>query len=145
MCGSCHTVHLPVLHRGKTIGARYEQATYPEWAFSAYRTGTTPDGALPLGAGAQAAVVPGLPHAEPGRRRHSVPQQDRDHPGILELPAGRAHAAAEDIDLPVREGFARHTLVGLNVFLIKMAQQFPRRARHPHRGSDAERPRHRSR
>jgi hypothetical protein len=31
----------------------------------------------------------------------------------------------EDIDLPLREGFARHTLVGLNVFLIKMAQQFP--------------------
>jgi hypothetical protein len=25
----------------------------------------------------------------------------------------------------VREGFARHTLVGLNVFLVKMAQQFP--------------------
>ena len=32
---------------------------------------------------------------------------------------------AQDIDLPVREGYARHTLVGLNLFLIKMAQQFP--------------------
>ena len=31
----------------------------------------------------------------------------------------------QDIDLPIREGYARHTLVGLNVFLIKMAQQFP--------------------
>ena len=28
-------------------------------------------------------------------------------------------------DLLAREGFARHTLVGLNVFLVKMAQQFP--------------------
>ena len=32
---------------------------------------------------------------------------------------------AQEIDLPVREGYARHTLVGLNLFLIKMAQQFP--------------------
>ena len=32
---------------------------------------------------------------------------------------------AEDIDLPTRDGFARHTLVGLNLFMIKMAQQFP--------------------
>src|SRR5262249_51908230 len=30
-----------------------------------------------------------------------------------------------EIDLPVRAGFAQHTLVGLNVFLLKMAWQFP--------------------
>ena len=30
----------------------------------------------------------------------------------------------EDIDLPEREGYAKHTLVGLNLFLIEMAQQF---------------------
>jgi hypothetical protein len=29
------------------------------------------------------------------------------------------------IDLPIRQGFARHTLVGLNAFLILLAQQFP--------------------
>jgi hypothetical protein len=33
-------------------------------------------------------------------RRQSVSQQDRGDPGIHELPAGRAHAAAADIDLP---------------------------------------------
>ena len=31
----------------------------------------------------------------------------------------------EDIDLPTRSGFGKHTLVGLNVFLLKMAWQFP--------------------
>ncbi len=31
----------------------------------------------------------------------------------------------EDIDLEPREGFAKHTLVGLNLYLTKMAQQFP--------------------
>ena len=83
MCASCHTVHLPVLHRGKPVARTYEQATYPEWAFSAYRTGSTPDGPLPLRAGAKAQIVPGLPHAEARCVRHSLPEQDRDHPGIL--------------------------------------------------------------
>ena len=32
---------------------------------------------------------------------------------------------AEDIDLQERAGFGKHTLVGLNVFLLKMAWQFP--------------------
>jgi hypothetical protein len=32
---------------------------------------------------------------------------------------------ADAIDLAVRDGFSVHTLVGLNVFLVKMAQQFP--------------------
>src|ERR1700730_6343879 len=32
---------------------------------------------------------------------------------------------AKDIDLESRIGFARHTLVGLTLFLTKMAQQFP--------------------
>ncbi len=31
----------------------------------------------------------------------------------------------KDIDLPVRDGFAKHTLVGLNLILLKMAAQFP--------------------
>ena len=31
----------------------------------------------------------------------------------------------QDIDLPVRSGFGQHTLVGLNVYLLKMAWQFP--------------------
>ena len=54
VCGSCHSVHLPIFYDGKTIGHTYEQTTYPEWAFSAYRTGKTPDGDLPLGAGSLA-------------------------------------------------------------------------------------------
>ncbi len=31
----------------------------------------------------------------------------------------------DEIDLQVREGFARHTLVGLNVFFVEMAKQLP--------------------
>ena len=126
MCASCHTVHLPVLHRGKTVAHTYEQATYPEWAFSAYRTGTTADGPLPLGAGAQGAIVPGLPHAEPGRVRQSrTAARSRPSRNTRTFRRPSTRCRREDIDLPVRDGFGQHTLVGLNVFLIKMAQQFP--------------------
>src|ERR1043165_4286596 len=31
----------------------------------------------------------------------------------------------EEIDLKERSGFGKHTLVGLNVYLLKMAWQFP--------------------
>ncbi len=42
----------------------------------------------------QGAVVPGLPHAQEGREGHALSQQDRQHPGILILPAGRVHTAS---------------------------------------------------
>ena len=125
LCGSCHTVHLPVLHRGKTIGHTYEQTTYPEWAFSDYRTGVSPDGPLPLGAGplAQSCQDCHMPNknvaGKPYRSKIASIQE------YTNFPQAENTLAPEDIDLPVREGFAKHTLVGLNVFLLKMAAQFP--------------------
>jgi cytochrome c len=125
MCASCHTVHLPVLHRGKKIASTYEQATYPEWAFSAYRTGSTPDGPLPLGAGANAQSCQEC-HM-PSRDAAGIPYRSKiaTIQEYSNFPQAEHTLPAQDIDLPVREGFARHTLVGLNLFLIKMAQQFP--------------------
>jgi hypothetical protein len=125
VCGSCHTVHLPVLRDGVTLGHIYEQTTYPEWAFSAYRTGTTPDGALPDGAGARAETCQGC----------HMPSRDADgKPRISKIasiqeftsfPATTFQLGPEATDLQFREGFAEHTLVGLNLVLIKMAKQFP--------------------
>jgi hypothetical protein len=125
LCGSCHTVHLPVMARGRILGYTYEQTTYPEWAFSDYRTGTTPDGALPSGAGARAESCQGC-HM-PSRDADGRPYRSKIA-GIQEhssFPEAENALGAEAIDLQVREGFARHTLVGLNVFFVKMAQQFP--------------------
>ena len=125
VCGSCHTVHLPVMHRGKVIGHTYEQATYPEWAFSAYRTGETPGGKLPSGAGAlaescQSCHMPSKDKAGKPHRSKIAGIQERSN-----FPQAEYAQGPQEIDLPVREGFAYHTLVGLNVFLVKMAQQFP--------------------
>ncbi len=125
VCGSCHTVHLPVMNKGKVIGYTYEQTTYPEWAFSAYRTGDTPDGKLPYGAGSlaqscQGCHMPNKDAAGKPLRSKIAGIQERSN-----FPQAEYALGAKDIDLKVREGFALHTLVGLNVFLVKMAQQFP--------------------
>ncbi len=126
LCGSCHTVHLPVMAKGgKVVAHVYEQGTYPEWAFSAYRTGDTPQGKLPGGPGAKAQSCQGchMPSRDadgrPYRSKIAGIQERSNYPMVENgLPGA-------DIDLQVREGFARHTLVGLNVFFVKMAQQFP--------------------
>ena len=123
VCGTCHTVHLPVYSGTRVVGQSYEQTTYPEWAFSAYRTGDTPDGKPPFGAGSLAQSCQGchMPSADgfgpfrskiAGIQEHSnFPQSDNGLP-------------ASQIDLQVRSGFAKHLLVGLNVFFIEMAKQF---------------------
>jgi len=124
-CGTCHTVHLPVFHRGEQVGQVYEQLTYPEWAFSAYRTGVSPDGPLPEGAGARAKScqdchMPSTdPNGTPTRSRIASIQE------YSRFPQADSARPPEEIDVPVRDGFSRHTLVGLNIFLTKMAQQFP--------------------
>ena len=124
MCGSCHTVHLPVLHRGKTIGHTYEQTTYPEWAFSDYRTGTTPDGPLPLGRGARAQSCQDC-HM-PNKSADGTPYRSKiaSIQEYSNFPQTEQTLPPAEIDLPVRSGVSKHTLVGLNIFLVKMARQF---------------------
>jgi hypothetical protein len=113
-----------VMRGTQTLGYSYEQTTYPEWAFSAYRTGETPDGKLPSGAGTLAEACQGchMPNTDnAGQKFRSKIASIQEHSDFPEVEDG---LPGKDIDLPVREGFARHTLVGLNVFLIKMAEQF---------------------
>jgi hypothetical protein len=123
-CGSCHTVHLPIMHPETTIGHVYEQTTYPEWAFSDYRTGTSPDGNLPHGKGPRAQSCQGchMPSTDaakkPYRSKIATIQE------YTNFPQAEHTADPKDLDLSARDGFAKHTLVGLNVFLLEMAQQF---------------------
>jgi hypothetical protein len=125
ICASCHTVHLPVLHGGKIIGHTYEQATYPEWAFSSYRTGETVDGPLPEGPGAKAQSCQGCHMPNKDARGKTYRSKIATIQEASSFPQAEYTLPADDIDLEPREGFAKHTLVGLNMFLTKMAQQFP--------------------
>ena len=134
LCGSCHTVHLPVYRdQGdgaygdptELLGRTYEQTTYPEWAFSAYRTGTTPNGDLPHGRGdlAKSCQECHMPSSSPERGLFTSKIASIQE--YSNFPRTDNTLGPEDIDLPVRPGFAVHTLVGLNVFFNAMAQQFP--------------------
>ncbi|HEX2256310.1 MAG TPA: hypothetical protein VHG92_06360, partial [Afifellaceae bacterium] len=89
------------------------------------RTGETPDGPLPLGAGSDPQSCQDC-HM-PSRAADGAPIRSKiaSIQEYSNFPQAEHNLGPEDIDLPVREGFSVHTLVGLNVFLIKMAQQFP--------------------
>jgi hypothetical protein len=137
MCGSCHTIHLPVLDnpQGNQGGSAddplkpfpkvYEQATYPEWAFSAYRTGAADGKPLPLGPGNLAKSCQGchMPdHDEAGKAYSSKIATVEE---FSNYPETDYRLPANDIDLEARSPYGKHELVGLNIFLLKMFQQFP--------------------
>lgn len=124
MCGTCHTVHLPVLKDGKQVGTVYEQTTYAEWAFSGFRTGYTLDGGLPGGAGKMAMSCQEC-HMPSGDDKAKFRSKIASIQEYSNFPAAANTFGPELLDLEARDGFARHTLVGLNLFLVEMFQQFP--------------------
>lgn len=140
VCASCHSIHLPVLDRPqpeplcmpqtdppdpfRCFPKRYEQTTYPEWAFSAYRSGLLGSEKLPGGPGATPTTC---------QQCHMPSKDSAGKPLVSKIasieeysnyPQTDYRLPAEQIDLPLRSGYAQHQLVGLNVFLIEMAQQF---------------------
>ena len=115
---------MPVFSGTKTIAYSYEQTTYPEWAFSAYRTGDTPDGKLPFGPGALAQSCQGCHMPSADAAKNAFRSKIADIQEHSNFPEAENALPAADIDLQVRTGFAKHQLVGLNVFLIEMARQF---------------------
>ncbi|MCA8928426.1 MAG: cytochrome P460 family protein [Alphaproteobacteria bacterium] len=125
LCGTCHTVHLPVFYRGRTLRQVYEQTTYPEWLFSAFRTDAQPTTGLSYKAGASPQSCGGCHMKTQGADGKPFVSKIAGIQEHSNFPAAENALGAEDIDLEPRSGFARHTLVGLNVFLVNMAQQFP--------------------
>ena len=125
LCGSCHVVHLPILRGAETIGNVYEQTTFAEWAFSGYRTGQGADGPLPLGPGLQPQSCQDCHMPSRDAEGHVARDKIASIQEFSNFPLTENVLPAEEIDLRTREGFAQHTLVGLNLFFVKMAQQFP--------------------
>jgi hypothetical protein len=123
VCGSCHSVVLPVFDGDKPWvrpGEKkpeiiIEQATYPEWVFSDFRDG----GAEPRSCQSchMTTSYPGLPGTLTSKIA-SIQEASN-------MPQAEHRLPQSDIDLQPRSPFARHTLVGLNVFFNLFAQQFP--------------------
>ncbi len=128
MCGSCHTINLPVDDVPPiTVAPKMhsvEQATYVEWLNSRYQTEFAPDKRTERSC--QACHMPaGVTDPERGIALSHIAArialvQDDTYPQT-------AHAAApKDINVRYRErGYRRHELLGLNAFLLSAFKQFP--------------------
>jgi hypothetical protein len=117
LCASCHTIRLPVFDRtGRKVGEDFEQSTYLEWLNSAYRD------ELGRGATPKACQDCHMPDRHEGRRLafRIANVQDRTYP------EADHRAPLADLTLPIREGFRRHTLLGINQFVLHMFDQFDR-------------------
>lgn len=130
MCGSCHTIDLPVVDASKPIQPigpstphSIEQATYLEWLNSDYQNEfgkpgpnaqTCQDCHMP-----RKLVNPRLGvSVDPIQTRIAIVEDDT-------YPAAEHRAPTNDIRVRFREsGFARHELLGMNAFVIEMFKQF---------------------
>jgi len=118
LCGSCHTVVLPVMDRtGRVLKTDYEQATYPEWLNSVYQNEIAPFN----GDSARTCQSCHMPQDFRGNRlRYRVALiEDPTYP----MADHRARDSA--ITVAVRDTFSRHMLMGINLFTLGMFQQFP--------------------
>ncbi|MEE8278521.1 MAG: hypothetical protein V3R89_07360, partial [Thermoanaerobaculia bacterium] len=123
VCASCHTVVLPVLGKGGQLerfedgSPRFvlEQGTWPEWFFSGYRDGRG-------GAQKRSCQDCHMPKRYSGQDLSFKIATIQEASNFPETENRRSRA---ELDLEPRAPYARHTLVGLNVFLNLMAQQFP--------------------
>jgi hypothetical protein len=125
LCGSCHTVILPELPAGdgykgvdpfgdQAITKGHEQTTYLEWRNSAYQNERAPSSSART---CQSCHMPATFGKAPLAFRIANIEDSR-YPEV----DNRADDAR--ITLKERAPYARHTLVGLNLFVMTMFQQF---------------------
>ena len=122
MCGTCHTILLPVLDSTDKGKMSVEQATYPEWLNSDYRNEYGSVGATPKTC--QDCHMPsGYVNAKTGMQVAQIKDkiaivQDGTYPAVEHL------AAPDEVNVRYREtGFKRHELLGMNGFLLQMFLQ----------------------
>jgi hypothetical protein len=122
MCGSCHTIVLPVLDSPRPGQTEVEQATYPEWLNSQYRNeygsvGTTP----------KTCQECHMPTGYANKKLNVDVTQIKTRMAIVQdltLPQTEHLATPDQINVRYRdEGFRRHELLGTNGFLQQMFLQ----------------------
>jgi hypothetical protein len=107
LCGTCYAIFLPVYDGMNIVKSRFEQTTYLEWLNSDF-----------LDQSCQDCHMPSTYHGKKLDFRianiedATYPHTDNRLPDT-------------DLDLRSRPGFRRHTLVGANIFLNQLFQQFP--------------------
>jgi hypothetical protein len=125
LCGSCHTVILPVFDdKGRPVLDQngkpkefHEQMTYPEWQNSIYQNEREP-------INREAARTCQDCHMQQtflGKKLIFRAANIED----INYPYTDYRAADKDITVRVRDQFSRHTLLGINQFGLMMFEQFP--------------------
>lgn len=121
LCGSCHTIELPILNaKGEEVGTEFEQTTYLEWLNSDFQNEKQPFGS-------QVKTCQDCHMPATFKMKGYTDQQLAFRIASIEdntFPFVDNRAPDPEITMQVRQPYARHTLVGLNVFAIKMFQQF---------------------
>ena len=136
LCGSCHTIDLPVFDKNKQVKTSYEQTTYLEWLNSDYAK--MPKSHSKTTRKTRPSQKP-LPTDQDGPRTCQychMPRTDPTAPGknlALKIaniedssfPYVPNRLNSDQLDPTVRSEYRRHTLVAANVFGIGFFQQFP--------------------
>ncbi len=125
LCGSCHTVVLPVFDtKGNPILEKngkpkefYEQTTYPEWQNSVYQNEREPIDKNSVKTCQDCHMPKTFLDKKLVFRIANI--EDNNYPYT------DYRAPDKDITVKVRDEYSRHTLVGINQFGILMFQQFP--------------------
>jgi len=127
LCGSCHTVELPVLRaNGEQVIKNgvpmtdFEQTTYFEWQNSVFQNEFKP-----VSGDAQTCQQCHMPSTFKLKKFKSQDLayrianiEDETYPYVDD------RLSDKDISLQTRAGYARHTLVGINLFVQEMFLQF---------------------
>lgn len=136
LCGSCHTVVLPVLNVNEKYPANvfdkppeteHEQNTYLEWLNSVYQDEKQPINEAKKQS-CQNCHMPSKYPAKTGKDiTFKIASIEEDT-----FPTADYRAPDEDIHLEVRGNdkqnpYGRHTLVGLNLFVMEIFNQFPQK------------------
>ena len=138
LCGSCHTVILPVLTPKRSYSpgdnvftdkqqrTEHEQNTYLEWRNSKYQDERQPIN-REAAQSCQQCHMPGMYPQKTGEKLQFKVASIEDET----FAAVEFRAKDEDIHLRVRggagnpdESYSRHTLVGLNLFVMEIFNQF---------------------
>lgn len=130
LCGSCHTVLTPVVSEHQTLDGRYrtayEQATFIEWLNSDFagRNGATAESC-------QDCHMPSRLPDDPIVGSGNTQANGKELTEIIAnvesawLPPVEGRADDDLITPQPKDGYRRHTLLGLNLYANMMFQQFP--------------------
>ncbi|WP_213805787.1 cytochrome P460 family protein [Granulicella sp. dw_53] len=122
MCGTCHTILLPVLDSMDSNKKSVEQATYPEWLNSQYRNEYGSVGATP-----KTCQECHMPSGYVNDRTHVNVAKITDRIAIVQdltYPVTDHLATPDQLNVRYREdGYKRHELLGTNGFLLQMFLQ----------------------